>query len=240
MIRRLLPVAALLIAASGTAYAQTVTLPPSGDNQRSRGDPADRHGAGVDRIQQPRRACAERRRSARQDLGHAGAVGHLRSRLQQPQGAVARRREREHRLHRVASGEDQRPAAARRAIRAPHARRRAASGPSSSRRTSTSWGSFSYDAVGRRAARDGEAGEGARIASGSPTTSSIASPIAPPSRCSGKSCACRSRSPSTTCRRSTSTTCARELRSYAGFTLAGVAGGGAVPACRRTATWTRR
>ena len=32
---RLLPVAALLIAASGTAAAQTVTLPPSGDNQRS-------------------------------------------------------------------------------------------------------------------------------------------------------------------------------------------------------------
>jgi tetratricopeptide (TPR) repeat protein len=32
---RLLPVAALLLAVSGTAYAQTVTLPPSGDNQRS-------------------------------------------------------------------------------------------------------------------------------------------------------------------------------------------------------------
>ena len=35
MTHRLLPVAALLLAAGGTAYAQTVTLPPSGDNQRS-------------------------------------------------------------------------------------------------------------------------------------------------------------------------------------------------------------
>ena len=35
MTHRLLPVAVLLLAAGGTAYAQTVTLPPSGDNQRS-------------------------------------------------------------------------------------------------------------------------------------------------------------------------------------------------------------
>jgi len=35
MTRNLLPVAALVVAAGGTAFAQSVTLPPSGDNQRS-------------------------------------------------------------------------------------------------------------------------------------------------------------------------------------------------------------
>jgi hypothetical protein len=35
MTRNLLPMAALLVAAGGTAFAQSVTLPPSGDNQRS-------------------------------------------------------------------------------------------------------------------------------------------------------------------------------------------------------------
>jgi hypothetical protein len=70
-------------------------------------------------------------------------------------------------------------------------------------KNASSWGSFSYEQA-EDALRVAVTPQKAHIASGSPTSSSIAVRTARPWRSNGRSCGCRSRSPSKTCRRSTS------------------------------------
>ena len=128
MTRHLLFAIALVFAARGAGFAQTVTLPPSGDNQRSlvtqqiglvkvsvEYSSPDVHGPN-----------GEDRRG--KIWGALVPYGIYDLAVQQPQGALARRRQREHGLHGVPHRQDRWQAARRRPLRPAHDCRTGATG----------------------------------------------------------------------------------------------------------------